>query len=120
MALITDNAFDAALAYISTNGTSLHILSQAPTVYADVATYTLGNATPGYTGPADGDISGRKITVNAVSSGSVTGSGTASHVAITNGTNEIILWQALSASQVVSSGNTFSLTAFAITFPDPA
>jgi hypothetical protein len=120
MALITDNAFDAALSYISTNGTELHILSQAPASFADVGTYTLGNAVPSYTGPANGDASGRKITVDAISSGSVTGDGTASHVAITDGVGELIAWQALASSQAVTNGNTFSLTAFDIELPDPA
>ena len=120
MALITDNAFDAALNYISGNGSELHILSQEPTSFADVGTFTLGNAVPSYTGPVDGDTSGRKITVDAISGGSVTGDGDASHVAITDGSSELIAWQTLASVQTVTNGNTFSLTAFDIEFPDPA
>ena len=120
MSFISHNAFDAALNYISTNGTELHILSAEPTDYASVGTTTLGNATPSFTGPADGDVSGRKITVDAVSDGSVTGTGEATWVAITDGIGEIIAHRALAEGQTVTAGNTFSLTAFDITLPDPA
>jgi hypothetical protein len=115
----SDNTLDAALNYIKTNGSRLDILSQAVTAYSQIATYTLGNkASPSYTGPED-DTSGRKITVDAISDGTVTGTGTASHYAISDGLGELIVCQQLGNTQVVTSGNPFTLTAFKLAIADP-
>lgn len=121
-AFLTDNAMDALLNYIKNNAEELHILSQQPLTYANVATYTLGNkASPTITGPAAGDTNGRKITVSAISDGNVTGTGTATHWALVDITGtELLFSQALSASQAVTSGNTFSLNAIDIENPDPS
>ena len=118
-ATISDATFDAALASIATNGAVVHITSAACLTFANVTTYTLGNKTGcTYTGPADG-TSGRKTTLDAITSGSVTASGTATHFAITNGTTLVPVCQQLNATQVVTSGNTFTLTAATIQFSDP-
>ena len=66
-------------------------------------------------------MSGRKITMDAITDGSVTGTGTATHFAVVDeGNAKILHSQALSSSQGVTSGNTFTLTAQAVAFPDPA
>jgi hypothetical protein len=117
-AFIHDDAFDAALGELN-DATVLHILSQAVTAYGDVATYTLGNkSTPTFGAITNGDVSGRKLPVNAVSGGTVTDTGTASHVALVDG-SRLLVCQALSSTQGVTDGNTFSLSAFDIEFPDP-
>lgn len=118
-ATIADSVFDAALNFLETNGTVVHILTQAITAWADVATYTKGNATScTYTGPENG-ASGRKTTLDAITDGSVTGSGTVTHFAITNGSDAVYVCQELNAPQVVTSGNTFTLTAAIIQLSDP-
>lgn len=120
-ATIADSVFDAALNFLETNGTVVHILTQAITAWADVATYTKGNATAcTYTGPADG-TSGRKTTLDAITGGSVTGSGTVTHFAITNGSDAVYVCQALANDppQVVTAGNEFALTAAIIQIDDP-
>lgn len=118
-ATISDGVFDAALNYLETNGTVVHITSADPTNWAGLAAVTLGNETGcTYTGPADG-TSGRKTVLDAITSGSVTGTGTASHFAITNGTDTVYVVQELSATQSVTSGNTFTLTACTIQLSDP-
>lgn len=118
MAFIGNDVFDAALDEIAT-ATTLVICSSEPADYAAISGVTLGTATPSFTGPADGDVSGRKITVDAISNGSVSADGTATHYALHDG---VVLLTAgsLSASQAVTNGNTFTLTAFDIEFPDPA
>lgn len=119
MSYIDDTVLDAALGIID-NATVLHILSTEPASFANIATYTLGNkATPGFTGPAAGDTSGRKITINAITDGTVTGTGTAAYWCLATG-SVLLAAGALSASQGVTSGNTFTLAAFDIEFPDPA
>jgi hypothetical protein len=70
--------------------------------------------------PADRAGGGREVEVAAISDGEVTGTGTASHWAITDGSSVLIAAGALSASQAVTDGNTFTLAAFKIGIPDPA
>ena len=113
---------DAALNNIRNNGAQIHILSADPVVYADVATYTLGNKvwTPpaGFAAPTTGDVSGRKIMSTAITDGNVTGTGTAAKWAITDGSSVLLANGSLSATQGVTSGNTFTLASFKIEIPD--
>ena len=120
-ATISNEVFDAALSYISTNTETLYICSQQPTTFLEASsTYALGSkASLSFTGPAD-DTSGRKLTVDAISDGSVSADGTAVWIALTDDSGSILLVaQALSASQAVTNGNTFTLTAFDINLQDP-
>ena len=117
---VHDDVLDAAVSEIADNATILHICSSQPPNYAGIASVTLGNkSTPTFTGPADGDTSGRKITVDAITDGSVTATGTASHFAIADG-SRLLAAGDLAASQGVTSGNTFTLAAFDIEIPDPS
>lgn len=124
MAFFSDNAQDAALDYIRDNAGALHICSSDPTTYTEAtSTYSLGSKTSPTIGTVtNGDTSGRKINVNAISDGSVSGTGTATHWAIvkTTATTELLASGSLSSSQSVTNGNTFTLTAFDIELPDPA
>ncbi len=122
MAFINDDVLDAALDEII-NATSkvLHICSQEPTTYTEASsTYTLGNKSAPTVGTkADGDVSGRKCTISAITDGSVTGTDTATHWALVDG-SRLLATEALASSQSVTSGNDFTLTAIDIEFPDPA
>ncbi len=123
MAFLNDRVFDNGLTVLDTEANRLDICSQAPTTYTEAtSTYTLGNKTSLSVGaPADRSPSGRKVTVAAITDGTVSGTGTATHVAIVDTVNSRLLAvQALSASQAVTSGNTFTLPAFDIGIPDPA
>lgn len=123
MAYLNDNILDSGLSYANTNGDRVDICSQEPATYTEAtSTYSLGNDADASVGaPQNGDVSGRKVTVASISAGSVTSSGTATHHALsyTTGT-ELLAAQALGASQSVTSGNTFTLTAWDIELPDPA
>lgn len=120
MAYINDEVFDQGLDYADTNGTRVDICSQEPTTYAEAtSTYTLGNKTSVSTGATtDGDVDGRKVVVAAITGGSVTGTGTATHWALTDGSSVLIATGALSSSTSVTTGNTFSLGAFDIGIRD--
>lgn len=122
MAYLNDEALDQGLDWVDTNGTRIDICSQAPTTYTEAtSTYSLGNKTGLNTGATqNGDSSGRKVVVPAITDGTVTATGTATHWALTNGSDTLIAWQTLSSSQAVTSGNTFTLGAIDITIPDPA
>jgi hypothetical protein len=124
MAYMNDLLYDLLLAGFSTIATRLDICSQEPATYTEAtSTYTLGNKTGiTYQAPADRTPNGRKIAVDAISGGSVTGTNTATHWAITKPTATTALYAAksLSAPQSVTSGNTFSLATFDIGVPDAA
>lgn len=121
MAFLSDNVLDSGLNYATTNGTVVHICSQQPATYAEAtSTYTLGNKSGLTVGsPANGSPNGRAVTIPAITDGSVTGTGTATHWALVSGT-VLIASNSLTASQSVTSGNTFTLDAQTIRIPDPA
>lgn len=119
MAFLNDNVFDSGLAYATTNGTRIDICSTDPAgVYATVTANTLGNKTVTTGAATNGDVDGRKVVVPAITDGSVTGTGTATHWALTNGTSLVVASGTLTASQAVTSGNTFTLDAINITLRD--
>lgn len=124
MAFLNDTIHDTGLQYITDNGGRIDICSQEPANYTEAtSTYTLGNKTsPTVGSPTDGDSSGRKVVISAISDGSVTGTDTATHWALTKttATTALLAAQSLSSSQAVTSGNTFTLTAIDITYPDPS
>jgi len=116
MSYINPTVFDTGLALIDTNGTRLDITSAEATTYAEAtATYTLGNDTVNTGAPEAGAVDGRRVIVPAISAGSVTGTGTATHWALTDGASVLYATGPLTASQAVTSGNTFTLDAISIT-----
>jgi len=123
MATLNDRVLDNGLTVLDTEATRVDITSQEATSYAEAtSTYTLGNETSiSISAPADASPNGRKVTLSAISGASVTGTGTATHFAISDTSNtRLLATGSLSASQAVTSGNTFSLTATDIRIPDPA
>jgi hypothetical protein len=121
MPVIADYYLDLTLAGIAAGSLRLDLCTQEPTTFAEAtATYTKANKTGISVGaPADRAPNGRKVTVAAISAGTVTGTGTVTHWAITDTTNSrLVAANALSASQALTSGNTFSLAAFDIGLPD--
>lgn len=123
MASLGNRVFDYGLDALDSDADRLDICSQEPTTYAEAtSTYTLGNKTsPTIGSPADRAGGGREVTVSAINDGSVTGTDTATHYAITDTVNSRLLATgSLSSSQSVTSGNTFTLTEFDIGIPDPS
>lgn len=123
MPSIADRVYDNGLTVLDTEANAIYICSSEPATYAAATTTAaLGSATGGaFTGigaPAAGSPNGRQVTVNAITAGSVTATGTASHFAIVDTVNSRLLATgALSATQAVTSGNTFSLTPLTIRIP---
>lgn len=120
MPSINSNAHDALLNYIRTNTTTLYICSAEPTTLTEATTtYALGNKSTPTIGTVEaGDVSGRKITIAAITDGTVTATGTATHFALVSGT-ELLVAQTLTSSQSVTSGNTFASAAADIESRDP-
>ena len=120
-AFLHDNVLDQGVKYVDDHLTGLYICSQQPTTYTEaITTYALGNKASPACGVPEDDTSGRKVTISAITDGSVTATGTASHYALVNSAStELMVAQALASSQAVTNGNTFTLAAFKVAIPDP-
>jgi len=120
MAFLANDIFDSGLNVLNTATTTIHITSQEATTRAEAtSTYDLGNASVSIPVAVDRTGGGRKVAVPAVTTGSVTATNTATHYAIVDGTR-LLVTGSLSASQAVTSGNSFSLATFDIGIPDPS
>lgn len=123
MPFINDRVLDLGLTVLDTEADRLDICSTEPASYAAATTTnTLGNKTPLSVGaPADGAVSGRSVTVAAITDGDVTGTGTATHWAISDtGNSRLIATGLLEEGIAVATGNVFTLAPFTITIPDAA
>jgi hypothetical protein len=123
MATLNNRVFDSGLTVLDTEANRLDITSQEATTYAGAtSTYTLGNSTSlSIAAPSDRAGGGREVVVAAISSGSVTGTGTVTHYAVVDTVNyRLLATGSLTESQAVTSGSTFTLGSFTIGIPDPA
>lgn len=120
MPFIIDNVFDSGLSYAQANGTRIDICDAEPATYtAATTTNSLGNKTGLTTSaPANGPVDGRAVTVPAITDGSVTATGTAAFWALTDNIGVLVATGALSATQSVTSGNTFTLDAIVVALRD--
>jgi Flp pilus assembly protein TadG len=120
---VHDDVLDAALNYIKNNCTRLTVCSTQPTTYTEGnATYALADVTvdTGDFAVANGDTSGRKLTIAAQSAVPVDASGTAAHVALLDVSGSKLLYVTTCTSQVLTSGNTVTVPAWDIEIADPS
>ena len=123
MAYLNDRVLDNGLTVLDTEANRLDICSQEPATYTQaITTYSLGNKTsPSVGAPTDRSPTGRKVVVAAISDGSTTGTGTATHYALVDTVNSRLLAAGpVSVSKAVTPGNAFTLAAIDIGIPDPA
>jgi hypothetical protein len=115
-----DSVLDALLDKVAT-GTILTVCSAQPTTRTEaVTTYKLADQVinSGQFAKADGDTSGRKVTIAQQTDVPVDSNGTATHVAICDGTN--LLYVTTCTSQVLTAGNTVTVPAWKIEVSDPS
>jgi len=120
MASLADRVFDNGLTVLDTEANKILITSAEATTYTQAnATFALGNSTTLSIGaPAARSGGGRQVTIAAITDGAVTATGTATHYAIVDTVNSRLLATgSLSASQAVTSGNTFTLSSAVIGIP---
>jgi hypothetical protein len=118
-------ALDYGLNQLHTNVTHITICSAEPTTYGQATvggTNLLGfnsfGASNAFGVPATSTTSLRAVTAAAVTAGTITTTGTANWWAAVDETASVLYAHgSLSASQVVTAGNTFSLAAFNISIP---
>lgn len=123
MATLDNRVFDNGLTVLDTEANKILITSQEATTFTEAnATYALGDSTSlSFGAPQNRSGGGREVVAAAITDGSVTGTGTATHYAIVDTTNSRLLaTSTLAPSQSVTTGNTFSLSSFSIGIPDPA
>lgn len=122
MAKFTDDSvLNAACAKIAT-ATRMVVTSAQPANFAGIAAVALadvvltaGDGNGDYV-IANGDTSGRKVTVGAQSAVPVDSSGTATHVCLDDGVT--LLHVTTVTSQAVTSGNTINVAAYDVEFAD--
>lgn len=126
---VNNLVLDASLEYLRDNVTRMVPCSAEPTSF-DEANNGSGDAPPGFAladvtlAPADftiadGDTSGRKVSVAAKNGVSVDITGTVNHVALLDVANSRLLYVTTTAAQGVSSGGTVDLGGWDIELADP-
>lgn len=117
-----DSTIDAMLIEIAT-ATRLMVCSGQPANFAGIAavaladvTLTAGNGNGDYT-IANGDTSGRKITVAQQADIPIDSTGTATHISLDDGTD--LIYVTTCTSQALTSGGTVTVPAWDIEVADP-
>ena len=114
---------DPMLTEIAT-ATNLTVCSGQPANYAGIAAVALadvvltaGDGNGDFT-IADGDTSGRKITIAAQADVTIDATGTATHLALDDGID--LIYVTTCTSQALTSGGTVTVPAWAVEVADPA
>lgn len=116
---INDTVFDNGLSTLQSNANTILITSTDPNgVYATATANQLGSDTVSPNAISSGATDGRRVVIPAITSGSITNTGTATHWALTTTAGTLYANGSLTASQAVTSGNTFTLDAVSITIRD--
>lgn len=113
MPLVSDAVYDTALQEILDSRETMYLCSAEPTTYDEASnTLRLGHkAAPPMTGPADGAVDGRQVSIDTFTDGSVTVTGTATHFALCDDTGQALLVVgALSASEAVTALDTWTVS----------
>jgi hypothetical protein len=115
---ISDAVFDAASDKIAT-ATRLVVTSGEPANFAGIAAVALADVVvdSGDFTKANGDVSGRKVTVGAQSAVPIDSSGTATHVTLDDGA--LLLAVTTCTSQVLTAGGTVTVPAHKYEWTDP-
>lgn len=113
------SVMDAALDKVAT-GTNILVCTSQPADRASALAAALANQSisgSAFT-KANGDVSGRKVTIAQQSTVAVSATGTATHVAIIDGAN--LLYVTTCTSQALSAGNTVTIPAWKIEIAAPS
>lgn len=119
-----DSMLNAALNWVKDNSDKIFILASGvhPMTYASAKAHTLASVSIASTifSLADGDVSGRKLTVGIVSAVSVTTTGSATHTALVNSTGSSVTYLTQTSAQVITAGNSLNTQAWDIEIEDSA
>lgn len=125
------DVLDAALNIIKNNCTRITICSAEPTSFDEAnneddgspAGYKLADHTVSssdFTGPAAGDTSGRKLTLNQLTGVTACDTGTSTHLAFLDVSNTKLLYvKELASSKAITDTETYTIAANDIEILDP-
>jgi hypothetical protein len=125
--ILADAVLDGGLSVLDTLAQKICLctasLPDAPTYLEATSTYAIGVKDFGGNGSAVNGLSaaspnGRQATTFAVTDGAVSASGTATRWAIVGASANVYAVGSLSASQVYTSGNVWTLPAFTVAIPN--
>ena len=118
---LSDAVIDGALDVAA--GDQISACSAEPTTYTEaITTFKLAISTAVAGGDfvnADGDTSGRKMTVAEQAAVTIDSTGTATHVAITNLSGTLLKVVTTCTSQLLTSGGTVDIGTFKLEIADP-
>jgi len=123
MATLNNRVFDNGLSVLDLEANEIHVTSQEAADYTGAtSTYSLGSSSSLSIGaPQDRVGGGREVVVASISDGVISGNGTVTHYAIVDTANSRLLATGeITVPQVVTSGNTFTLSSITVGIPDPA
>lgn len=122
---VHDDVLDSALTLIKNNCTRMTACSAQPTSFADaniggaVFLADVDMAAVDFA-VANGDVSGRKITIGQKTGITVDNSGTANHVALLDVPNSRLLYVTTATAQALTAGNSMTIAAWDIEIADPS
>jgi hypothetical protein len=120
---IHTDALDALLDYIKTNGLEITLCGTEPTDYTEAhTTYMLAAVvidSSDFTGPATGDVSGRKVTIVAQSSITPDAAGTANFVCINDTVNSKLLAKTTCPAKAFDTDDLVNIASFKVEVADP-
>ena len=116
-----DTGLNAALAWFA-GSTILHVCTSQPASYAAIAAASVGSVVldSGDFAQADGDTSGRKVTIAAQSIPAASANGTANHVVLASTSDSTLRYVTTITAQAITSGNPIEVGAWKIEIADPA
>lgn len=125
--LVADAVLDASLQYLEDNVTWISVCEGAATSYENAHSnkgtgsgmVLAHSATVTFTGPAEGDASGRKTAIDAVSAMAVDVAGTADHITLCDTVASALLYVTTCSSQALATGNTVTAPTWDIEIADP-
>ena len=116
-----DTGLDAALSWFA-GSTILHVCTSQPAHYAAIAAASVGSVVldSGDFAHADGDTSGRKLTIAAQSIPAASANGTANHVVLASTGDSTLRYVTTIPSQAITSGNPINVGSWKIEIADPS
>lgn len=118
-----DTGLDAALSWFA-GSTVLHVCTSQPANYAAIAAASVGSVVldSGDFAHADGDTSGRKLTIAAqsITAASASNAGATLHAVLASTGDSTLRYVTTIPSQAITSGNPINVGSWKIEIADPS
>jgi hypothetical protein len=122
MTYVDNRVYDNGLTVLTNETTHLYICSQEAATYEEAtSTYVLGvKESPTISSPSDRSGGGRKVTISAITDGTCTEDGVATHYSLVDSTNNrLLISKTLTSSGQVQDTFLFKLSEITIGIPGP-